>query len=63
MGQEQTARRQAFASGHDTQARQLIDGNDLTRKTHVMYVDAAIGEQEQQPMFTTAWTSHDATTR
>ncbi|KAH9376212.1 hypothetical protein HPB48_004228 [Haemaphysalis longicornis] len=45
------------------QARQLIDRNDLTRKTHVIYVDAAIGEQEKQPMFTTAWTSHDATTR
>ncbi|KAH9379146.1 hypothetical protein HPB48_015918 [Haemaphysalis longicornis] len=63
MGQEQTARRHALGRRHDTQARQVIDSNDLTRKTHVIYVDAAIGEQEQQPMFTTAWTSHDATTR
>ncbi|KAH9384626.1 hypothetical protein HPB48_026635 [Haemaphysalis longicornis] len=63
MRQKQTARIKAFARRNDTQARQLIDGNDLNRKTYVIYVDAAIGEQEQQPMFTTAWSSYDATTR
>lgn len=63
MGNEHSARRQAHARSHEKYTQEVRSGSHPHSSCQIVYVDASIGQQEQPPMFATAWTNLEATER
>ncbi|KAH6936013.1 hypothetical protein HPB50_012386 [Hyalomma asiaticum] len=62
-GNEHSARRQAHARSHEKYTQEVRSGSHPHSSCQIVYVDASIGQQEQPPMFATAWTNLEATER